>query len=103
MPGRSVEIVINSARGIGVDAGNLGQIGERGPLDRLQRAEMMKQRALSRRPDAGDFLQAALADVALSPRAVRADGESVRLVAQPLDEIEQRDRAAAAGTARGRG
>src|SRR5215207_1495740 len=50
---------------------------------------MMKERALSRRSYAGDFLQAAFANVALAPRAMRADGESVRLVAQPFDEIEQ--------------
>ena len=69
---------------------DLRQIGERGALDRLQRAEMMQQRALARRADAGDFLQAGLADVLLAARAVRADGEAMRLVAQPLDEIEHR-------------
>src|SRR5665811_1792388 len=51
---------------------------------------MAQQRALAGRPDARNFLQAGLADVLLAPRAVRADGEAVRLVAQPLDEIEQR-------------
>ena len=50
---------------------------------------MMKKRAFARRPDPGDFLQASLADVALAPGPMRADGELMRLVAQPLDEIEQ--------------
>ena len=45
---------------------------------------MLQQRALAGRADAGNFLQAGLADVALAPRAVRADREAVRLVAQPL-------------------
>ena len=45
---------------------------------------MAQQRALAGRADAGDFLQAGLADVLLAPRAVRADRETVRLVAQPL-------------------
>src|SRR5450759_4742986 len=51
---------------------------------------MAQQRALAGRPDARNFLQAGLANVLLAPRAMRADGEAVRLIAQPLDEIEQR-------------
>ena len=85
-----VEEIVDLARGLGVDAGHLGEIGGGGALDRLERAEMLQQRALARRADAGDFLQAGLADVALAPRAVRADREAMRLVAQPLDEIEHR-------------
>src|SRR6516162_5192254 len=59
-------------------------------LDRLERPEMVEQRALASRADAGDFLQPRLADVAPAPDAVRADREAMRLVAQPLDEIEHR-------------
>ena len=43
------------------------KIGDRGALDRLQRAEVLQQRALAGRADAGDFLQAGLADVLLAP------------------------------------
>ena len=85
-----VEEIVNLARGLVVDARHLRKIVERGALDGFQRAEMMQQRAFARRADAGNFLQARFADVLLPARAVRADGEAVRLVAQPLNEIEQR-------------
>src|SRR5512139_3933205 len=49
---------------------------------------MAQQRALARRPDAGDFLQAGLADVLLASGAMRAHREAMGLVPQPLDEIE---------------
>ena len=42
------------------------------------------------RSDAGDLVERALGEVLLAARAVRADGEAMRLVAQPLDEIERR-------------
>src|SRR5438046_2481786 len=85
-----VEKVIDLAGGLGADPRHLGEIGESGTLDRLERPKVTKQRALAGRPDAGDLLQTRLADIAPSPRAVRPDGEPVRLVAQPLDEIQQR-------------
>src|SRR6185312_5461933 len=43
----------------------------------------------ARGPDSRNFLQASLADVLLAPGAMRANGETMRLVAQSLDEIEQ--------------
>src|SRR6185436_1759892 len=49
---------------------------------------MMQQSALARGADAGDFLQPGLPDIAAAADAVRADGEAMRLVAQPLHEIE---------------
>src|SRR6185437_2852111 len=73
---------------LGADARNLAEIGNRGPLDLLQRAEMVEQRPFARGADAGDFLQAGLADALGPPLAVGADHEAMRLVAQPLDEIE---------------
>src|SRR5437588_712654 len=82
--------IVDLTRGVGADPRNLGEVGKGGALDRLQRAKMMQQCALPRRPDAGNFLQARLADIAFAARAMRADGEAVGLVAQPLDEIEQR-------------
>src|SRR6476659_7740220 len=87
---RLVEEIVNLARGLFVDARHLGKVRQRRPLDRLERAEVMQQRTLARRADAGDLLQPRLADVLLAPGAVRADGEAMRLVAQPLNEIEQR-------------
>ena len=87
---RFVEELIYLSRRLRINSGHLGEIGQGRPLDRFHSAEMAQQRALARRADAGDFLQSGLADVLLAARAVRADGEAVGLVAQPLDEIEQR-------------
>src|SRR4051794_29190258 len=85
-----VEKFENPARAFGADARHLAQVGDGGALDLLQRSEMMQQRALARRPDARNFLQAGLADVLLAQLAVRADHKTMRLVAQPLDEIQHR-------------
>src|SRR5258707_6369774 len=90
LPRPLVEEVVDLARGLGADAGYLGEIGQRRALDRLERAEMVEQGALAGRADARDLLQSRLADVAAAPDAVRADREAMRLVAQPLDEIERR-------------
>ena len=69
----------------------------------LGRAEMLEQRAPARGADAGDLVERIGADGLAALGPVRADGEAVRLVAQPLHEIEHRvarlehDRALAAG------
>src|SRR5437773_12538321 len=88
LPGPRVEKVENLASAYGTDARNLAEIGERRPFDFFQGPEVMQQRALARWPDAGNFLQAGLADILLAQLAMRADHEAVRLVAQPLDEIK---------------
>ncbi len=68
---------------------------------------MAQQRTFPCWSDAGDLLQSGLADVLLAFLAVRTDRETVRLVAQPLHEIQHRiarlelDRLAADGTIRG--
>src|SRR4051812_10192324 len=80
---RLVEKIMDLAGGLFIDARHLREIVERRALDGFQGAEMVQQRPLARRPDAGDFLQTGLPDIFLAPRAVRADGEAVRLVAQP--------------------
>src|SRR5258708_31665346 len=90
LPRPLVEEVVDLARGLGAEPGYLGEIGQRRALDRLERAEMVEQGALAGRADARDLLQSRLADVAAAPDAVRADREAMRLVAQPLDEIERR-------------
>ena len=78
------------AGGLVIDTRHLREIVERRPFDGFQRAEVMEQRPLARRPDAGDFLQAGLADVLFPARAMRADGEAMRLIPQALNEVEQR-------------
>src|SRR2546423_3787192 len=85
-----MEELINAACRLGIDAGHLCEIAERSALNCFERAEVMQQRALARRTDAGDLLQPGLADVFLASLSVRTDGEAVGLVAQALDEIEQR-------------
>ena len=81
---------VNPPRRFGTDAFDLHQVGDRGALDGFERAEVMQQRAFARRSDAGDLLQAGLAHIARAARPVRADGETMGLIAQPLDEIEHR-------------
>ncbi len=53
-------------------------------------AEMMQQGALAAGADARHLVERRLGDVGGAPRAMRADGEAMRLVAQPLQEIEHR-------------
>src|SRR5690242_3423453 len=87
---RFVEKIEDAPRRLVVDAGHPREVGERGALDLAQGAEVAQERTLAGRTDARDLLQARLANVALAPRAVRADGETVRLVAQPLHEVKHR-------------
>ena len=79
---------INPPRGFRADTIDLYQIRDRSALDRLERAEVVEQRALARWANAGDLLQAGLAQIARPARAVRTDGEAMRLVAQTLDKIK---------------
>src|ERR1700739_3591868 len=65
-----VEKLEDLPRTLGADARNLAEVGDRGPLDLLQGAEMMQQGALAGGTDAGDFLQACLSDVLGAPLAV---------------------------------
>src|ERR1700685_528666 len=85
-----VEELVNPPRRFGADAFDLHQVGDRGALDGFERAEVMQQRAFARRSDAGALLKAGLAHIARPAGAMRADGEAMGLVAQPLDEIEHR-------------
>ena len=59
-------------------------------LTALAVPKCMQQRALAAGADAADLVERVLDHLLLAPRPVRADGETVRLVAQPLDEIEHR-------------
>src|SRR5207244_6690993 len=85
-----VEEIVDFARRFGIDSGHMLQIGDRGALDRLERAEVTQQRTLARRTDPGDFLQAGFADVLLALLPMRTDREAMRFVAQTFDEIENR-------------
>src|SRR5262249_44585436 len=54
------------------------------------RAEMVQQRLLAPRANPRDLVEQRLADMLRALGAVRADGEAVRLVAQALQEVEDR-------------
>ena len=85
-----MEEVVDGPRGRGVDARRLRQVLERRALDGLDGAEMVQQRALAGRPDAGDLVERVLDHLALAPGPMAADGEAVGLVAQALHEVERR-------------
>ena len=85
-----VEEVVDRPRRRGIHARRLDQVLQGGALDRLDGAEMVQQRALAGRADAGDLVEGVLDQLALALGPVRADGEAVRLVAQALHEIERR-------------
>ena len=89
-PLRSLKKVIDELGGRGIDARDLFEIGEPGARNRLCRSERMQQGALADRSDPADLVERALGDVLLAARAVGADGEAMRLVAQPLHEIKRR-------------
>src|SRR6478672_8412919 len=79
---------VDFARGLRADAGDLGKVGGCCAFDRLERSEVMQQRALAARSHPGNFLQARFANIAAAPDAVRADREAVCLIAQALNEIK---------------
>src|SRR5262249_37144880 len=85
-----VKKVVNFTRRFRAHAGNFGEVGLGGALDCLECAKVLQERALAGRPDARDLLQAGLAQVLFAPGAMRADRKTMRLVAQPLDAIEDR-------------
>src|SRR5262249_16616718 len=85
-----VKKLVNPPRRFGADAIDLHQVGDRGALDGLERTEVMQQRPLARRPDAGNLLQSGLAQILGAARPMRTDGEAMRLIAQPLDKVEHR-------------
>src|SRR5690606_30294120 len=66
------------------------QVIHGGAADGLGGAEMVQQRALAPGADAGDLVERVPHHLLFAAGAVRADGETVRLVAQALDEIKHR-------------
>src|SRR5258706_10206848 len=81
-----VEVLIDLFRDGFADALDLAEIGKTGPRDRPHRPEMMQQRLAPRRADAADLVELRAAERLLTAGPVAADGETVRLVAQPPQE-----------------
>src|SRR5207249_3263392 len=61
-----------------------------GARDRARRAEMVQQRLLAAGADARDLIERRAADRLLAADPMRADRKTVRLVAQALQEVEDR-------------
>src|SRR5690606_27807733 len=72
------------------NAVDLHQVLDRGTAHGLGRAEMVQEGALPRRADSRDLVERVPDQLPGAARAVRADGEAVGLVAQALDEVEDR-------------
>ena len=87
--GLFVEELIYLSCGLRINSRNLRKIRQACPLDGFHSAKMAEQRPLAGGPDPRNFLQAGLADIFFSARAMRTDGEAVRFVPQPLDIIKQ--------------
>src|SRR3569623_251097 len=85
-----MEEIVDTQRTFGDQTRKFAEVRQGGALYFNQRPEMMQQRSFAGLADAGNFLQPRLADVLLAQLAVRADHETVRLVAKPLDKIQYR-------------
>ena len=85
------------------DAGDAFELAEPGARDRPRRAEMMQQRLLAAGADPGDLVERRAPDRLGPPGAMGADRETVRLVAQALQEIEHRVARVERERRRGRG
>src|ERR1700683_2153004 len=85
-----MEEFVNPTSCLGADTIDLQQIGYGGALNRLERAEMVKQSALARGADARNLLQAGLTQLPPAPGSMRTDGKTVRFVTKPLDEVKHR-------------
>ena len=70
------------------DPGNLGDLADGRRPQPLHRAEVLEQRLPAGRPEAGDLVQRARRHRLGPLAAVVGDGEAVRLVADPLEQVE---------------
>src|SRR5215475_11659709 len=86
---RLVEELIYLSRGLRINSGDLGEIGQTRPLNRFHSAKMAQESPLAGGPDPWNFLQSGLAQIFLASNPMRADREAMRFIAQPFDEIEQ--------------
>src|SRR5206468_8424720 len=90
-PGRlSVELREDSLRERTADSGHMRKIVDACRLYALQAAEMREQRMAALGPDAADLLQRRGRSRLAAPGAMALDGEAVRLVANPLQQVQPR-------------
>src|SRR5690349_8730191 len=77
---RTVEIGVEITRGLRRQPRHRLELVARGAQHRLRRAEVLQQRALALRADAGQAVEHRLGHLAVAARAVVGDREAVRLV-----------------------
>src|SRR5687767_4498373 len=85
-----VEEIIDALRHLRADAVDRLEIVDTGARYCFRRAEMLEERALASRADAGNLVEGIGADGLAALGAVRADDETMGLVPQPLHEVEHR-------------
>src|SRR6188472_850079 len=85
-----MKMAIDAAGQRTADALDVFEIGDAGTAHPLGRSEGAQQGFLAFRPNAGHLVRRVGRHALEAPGAMGADGEAVRLVAQPLDEIEHR-------------
>src|ERR1700761_3601927 len=85
-----MEKVINLLRHCLADTADRLDVSDPGSGNSAGRAEVLQQGALSRRTDSRNLVEGIGADRLGALLPVTADGESVRLVAQPLEVVEHR-------------
>jgi hypothetical protein len=83
-----MEVVINLFCYSFAYEGNAFELPEPGPGNRSRRAEMVQQCLLAASADTADLVEGGAPEGLRSLGAVRTDGEPVRLITQPLEEIE---------------
>src|SRR3954454_13127571 len=89
---RLVQLRVDVARGPRWDARDPLQLLLRRAEHRLGRAEVPEQRAPPRRADALEPVEDRLARLRIAPAAMEAEREAVRLVADPLEQLQPRGR-----------
>jgi len=84
-----VEELIYLSRSLCINSGDLRKVGQARPLYRFHSAKMAQQGSLAGWPDSWNFLQSSFSDIFLATDPMRADGETMGLIAQSFDEIKQ--------------
>src|SRR5439155_14770349 len=88
-----VELGVDRARGLRRKTRDALELLLRGRDEALGGAEVLQQRAPTRRADARQLVEDRAERLRVAPLPVAAGGEPVRLVADPLQELQARPRA----------
>src|SRR4051794_1566766 len=83
-----VNVLVDVACDLAWQAGHRLELLAARLQEALGRAEVLEQHALARRADAGELVEDRARHRAVAPAAVELDGEAMRLVAHPLEELK---------------